>query len=53
MGGHLAGVDEVVAERAVVLGGVIVHLEVIVQAGLAVEGSGAEITTPASFPPVS
>ena len=46
MGGHLAGVDEVVAERAVVLGWVIVHLEVIVQAGLAVECPAAELTPP-------
>ena len=46
VGCHLAGVDEVVAERAVVLGWVIVHLEVIVQAGLAVECPAAELTPP-------
>ena len=43
---YLAGVYEVLTESTVVFGGVLVHLRMIVQAGLAVESPAAELAPP-------
>ena len=50
--GHLAGGDEMLTQRTVMFGRVGVHLEVVVQAGLAVERPAAVLTPPAPSPPL-